>query len=426
MIAKIIFKLGQKFRNPSINKWYLFLKKSEKWTLEELETYQLKQLKDLVAHAYANSKFYRTSFNKNGVTPADIKTLNDIKKIPIVTKQQLISENSAIQQKCTTKYFKASTSGTTGTSLTFNRDETTDSFNRASVFRGYSWYNVNPWDKNGYFWGFDFSYKTLLKTKILDFLQNRYRLFNFEEKQLNTFIKKLETAVYLHGYSSTIYEIAKRINKQHLQKPLNLKMVKGTSEKIFESYQNEIKKAFGQKMISEYGAAETGIIAFECPKGSMHINMEGVLVEEIDNEIVVTNLQLNSFPVIRYKLGDSIKLAPKTEVCGCGMNHFILEEVTGRVGDIVYGKKLTYPSLYFYYIFKNLEKKGLLLTYQIVQNKKEELVFFIEQHLNEKERSLLIEEITRYFKDDIAITINQKATFVIGNGKRKSFISNID
>ena len=41
MIAKAIFKLGQKLRNPSLNKWYLFLKSSENWTLEELEAYRI-------------------------------------------------------------------------------------------------------------------------------------------------------------------------------------------------------------------------------------------------------------------------------------------------------------------------------------------------------------------------------------------------
>lgn len=426
MIAKLIFKLGQKLRNPSLNTWYLFLKKSEKWSLQELEAYQLKKLKQLVSNAYEKSEFYRTSFHKKGIRPTDIISLSDIKKLPIVTKQELISENKHIQQSIkSTTYFKASTSGTTGASLSFNRAETTDSFNRASIFRGYSWYNVKPWDRNGYFWGFDFSLKSKLKIKFLDFLQNRFRLFNYDNKHLKKFTKKLNTSVYLHGYSSTIYQIAKRINNQQLKKPLNLKMVKGTSEKIFESYQNEIKNAFGQKMISEYGAAETGIIAFECPKGNMHLNMEGVFVEEIDNEIIVTNLQLNSFPIIRYKLGDTIKLAPKTNVCSCGLSHLILEEVTGRVGDIVYGKKLTYPSLYFYYIFKNLAKKGLLLTYQIVQNNKEELVFFIEQDLNSNDKALLEKEIKSYFKEDMKIIINKKATFSLGNNKQQSFISNI-
>lgn len=64
-----------------------------------------------------------------------------------------------------------------------------------------------------------------------------------------------------------------------------------------------MEKAFGAKIISEYGAAESGLIAYECPEcGNMHINMENVIVEESEGEIVVTNLLSRSFPIIRYKL----------------------------------------------------------------------------------------------------------------------------
>jgi phenylacetate-CoA ligase len=427
MLAKILFKLGQRFRNPSLSSWYLFLKNSEKWTLDELKAYQLEKLQALIAVAYANSEFYKSSFQKAGIKPSAIKSLNDLKKLPIVTKQDLLHEKQNIQQTVkSTKYFNASTSGTTGASLIFKRAETTDSFNRASLHRGYSWYNVKPWDRNGYFWGFNFSKKAQFKTRFLDFLQNRFRLFNFNDKELRTFAKKLNNSVYLHGYSSAIYETAKQINSQHLKKPVRLKMVKGTSEKIFESYQNEIKQAFGQKIISEYGAVETGIIAFECPKGAMHLNMEGVIVEEIANEIVVTNLQLHSFPIIRYKLGDFIKLAPETKKCECGMRHLILEEVTGRVGAMVYGKTGSYPSLYFYYIFKNLAKKGVLLTYQVIQENKGKLLFLIEQNLRTKEKKVLIGEIKLYFKEDMEIKIKDGSVLTTGNQKQQSFISKID
>jgi phenylacetate-CoA ligase len=427
MLAKILFKLGQRFRNPSLSSWYLFLKNSEKWTLDELKAYQLEKLQALIAVAYANSEFYKSSFQKAGIKPSAIKSLNDLKKLPIVTKQDLLHEKQNIQQTVkSTKYFNASTSGTTGASLIFKRAETTDSFNRASLHRGYSWYNVKPWDRNGYFWGFNLSKKAQFKTRFLDFLQNRFRLFNFNDKELRTFAKKLNNSVYLHGYSSAIYETAKQINSQHLKKPVRLKMVKGTSEKIFESYQNEIKQAFGQKIISEYGAVETGIIAFECPKGVMHLNMEGVIVEEIANEIVVTNLQLHSFPIIRYKLGDFIKLAPETKKCECGMRHLILEEVTGRVGAMVYGKTGSYPSLYFYYIFKNLAKKGVLLTYQVIQENKGKLLFLIEQNLRTKEKKVLIGEIKLYFKEDMEIKIKDGSVLTTGNQKQQSFISKID
>jgi phenylacetate-CoA ligase len=57
-------------------------------------------------------------------------------------------------------------------------------------------------------------------------------------------------------------------------------MVMGASEKIYEGYQKEVVRAFGRKMVNEYGAAEAGMIAFECPEGKMHINMETNIVEK--------------------------------------------------------------------------------------------------------------------------------------------------
>jgi len=424
---KLIFNIGKKLRNPSLERWFQFLKKSEKWSLKELEVYQLKKLQKLVKIADKQSGYYKQRFDETRINLTEIKTLEDIQKLPILTKSDLIKNKSTIQTSIQfKKVFKANTSGSTGQSLNFLRNESADSFNRASIFRGYSWYNVKPWELNGYFWGYNLSLFKRLKLKILDKIQHRFRIFSFEEKPLLKFIKNLKRASFLHGYSSMIYEVAKYINKNNLSNHFKLKMVKGTSEKIFDSYQNEVKKAFGLKMISEYGAAETGIIAFECYKGNMHINMEGVIVEEIDNEIVVTNLQMTSFPVIRYKLGDYIKLAPKNKKCSCGMNHLIIEEVTGRVGTLIYGNSATYPSLYFYYIFKNLgNQHQLFLTYQVVQKLKGELLFKIEQNLADKDLRNLEKEIKKYFKNDISYSIktNQNLTFNNNNKKLQSFIT---
>jgi len=428
MIYKLIFKLGQRFRNPSLENWLDFLKKTENWSLKTIHEYQLKKLRELVEIAYKQSYYYKTAFDKIGVNPSEIKTLEDIQKLPILTKVDLIKNKSTIQPNIKfKKVFEATTSGSTGQSLKFLRDESADSFSRASIFRGYSWYKLNPWELNGYFWGYNLSFFKRLKFKLLDKLQHRFRIFSFEENQLFKFIKKLKKASYFHGYSSMIYEVAKFINKKGLANQFNLKMIKGTSEKIFDSYQNEVKKAFGKRMISEYGAAETGIIAFECPMGNMHINMEGVIVEEIANEIVVTNLQMTSFPIIRYKLGDYIKFAPEDEKCSCGMNHLIIEEITGRVGSIIYGYTNNYPSLYFYYIFKNLGiENSLFLTYQVIQKSKGNLIFKVEETLDENSISLLKKEIKKYFKQDITYEIldNQSINSNIQQ-KTKSFISEI-
>jgi len=424
---KRIYNIGQRLRNPSITTWFHFLKASENWSLASLETYQLKKLQELVAVAYENSAYYKRIFDELGVKPSDIRSLDDLKKLPVTTKSDLLVYNKEIHTGLKFgKLFQANTSGTSGESLKFNREESADSFNRASIYRGYSWYKVNPWERNGYFWGYNFSERAVLKIRILDSLQNRFRIFNYRRESIVFFIKKLNNAKYLHGYSSMVYETAKIINSLNLEKPASLKMVKGTSEKIFEAYQEEIQSAFGQRMISEYGATETGIIAFECPKGKMHLNMEGVIVEEIDHEIVVTNLQLHAFPIIRYQLGDYIALAPKTATCECGMQHLIIEEVTGRIGQSVYGKNNSYPSLYFYYIFKNLAtKQGLLLTYQVVQEEKGKLNFLIEQPLDSHQLISLENEIGVYFKEDMEFTIEHSQSLTAPNKKLKSFISNM-
>jgi len=427
MFSKLLFKIGQNLRNPSLQNLYFFLKEAEKWKLEQLVSYQEKKLFELVNIAYEYSSYYKNSFDLLGLKPSDIKSIEDLKKLPIISKKELLLYNSEIHTTNSfKKLFEANTSGTSGESLKFKRDEHADSFNRASIFRGYSWYTIKPWDRNGYFWGFDFSKSEEKKVKVTDWLQNRFRIFSYNRKDVAIFIRKLRKATYLHGYSSMVYEMAKLINSQNFKKPLKLKMVKGTSEKIVEAYQEEIKKAFGIKMISEYGAAETGIIAFECRNGNMHINMEGVIVEEVDNEIIVTNLQMKSFPIIRYRLGDYIKLAVKDKRCSCGMHHPILEEVTGRIGKLVYGKNNTYPSLYFYYIFKNLaQHKGLELMYQVQQNKKGELLFLIEGNLTKKELNLVQQEIETYFKKDMNYTIEVSKKLVSKNTKLKSFISTI-
>lgn len=428
MIFKWLYILGRNFRNPSSKRIHRFLETSQDYTLNQLENFQLVKLKELVAFAYQHSEYYRKVFDQMQISASEINTLSDLQKLPIITKQQLIQHNHDIESTFRfKKTFQAKTSGTSGESLVFKRNEYGDSFNRAVINHNYTVFGVNPWDRNGYFWGFNTSFFYRLKTRFFDALQNRFRVFSYSNFELQQFIKKLNRATYIHGYSSSIYEIAKAINNGTSEKPRKIKMVKGTSEKIFDYYQPEIKKAFGITMISEYGAAETGIIAFECPRGNMHINMEGVIVEEKDNEILVTNLHMHSFPIIRYKLGDYIKLAQRDTICECGKKHLIIDDVLGRIGETVYGIKSIYPSLYFYYIFKNLsENHQLNLEYQVIQRKKGLLIFNISSILADTEEKMLAKEIKNYFKDDMKYSIQFNLKFKATKGKKKSFISTVN
>ncbi len=335
---RIIYKTGSRIRNPSINKKLSFLLESQTWDIDQLINFQIMRLNDLLAFSNEYSNFYREHFKKNGID-LKIKHIEDLKHIPPITKNELILHNDDIHSRYKfNKIFISETSGTTGQVLTFNKNEEWDSENRAAMLRCYNWHNVKPWEYNIYMWGYDIDRKKRKKIRVMDFLQNRYRIFDYSEDSLILLLDKISDASFIHGYSSMIYELSKIFNSKKIKTyPKKLKMIKGTSEKIFSHYNEEIQKAFGVKMISEYGAAESGLIAFECKYGNMHINMENVIVEEINKEIIVTNLASFSFPIIRYKLGDYISLLPSDKYCKCGLKHPIIEEVSGRVGRNIYG-----------------------------------------------------------------------------------------
>lgn len=425
MIPKFAYKLGIAIRNPMISERFLSLLDMQRWSRERLKQHQIVSLQSLVTHAYINCSYYRTTFDQAGITPASILSLEDLRRIPTISKGELIEHCQGIQVRTgSERLFYSETSGSTGRPLVFYRNQDWDAWHRASVFRGYHWYGVNPWDRNGYLWGYNFSWKRAVKTRVLDMLQNRFRLFSYKDDEIDEFISKLSKATYLSGYSSMIYEVAKRVNvkKRDWAFP-HLRMIKGTSEKIFDKYRDEVKTAFGVPIISEYGAAEAGIIAFECPSGAMHVNMETVIVEEENNEILVTNLVSKSFPIIRYKLGDYIRL-DKTSQCTCGMQHEIVSEVLGRVGKVIYGKVNQYPSLTLYYVFKNLAMEyGLILNYQATQSRKGDLIIRIEGPLKDSHRQALRKEVEKYFALDLDVQVKDGEDLHTRKGKKADFVS---
>lgn len=427
-LAKNIFLAGAKRRNPGLYDWYSFLKETESWKLDRLKEYQLKELKKLLLLADKHSPFYQNHFRQHGFDP-HIRSLEDLKQLPPVSKEELISQNDKIHTSLRfDKRFFCETSGSSGQVLAFWRNEKWDSANRAAMLRGYSWYNVDPWESNIYFWGYNVKVGQQLKTRILDMIQNRYRLFDYSPETLTKLFKKLESAAYVHGYSSMIYELARVIEERNMDLSVpNLKMIKGTSEKIHPHYQDTILKVFGKKMISEYGATEASLIAFECPEGKMHITMENVVLEVEENEVIVTNLVAESFPVIRYKLGDYVRLAKDADQCSCGLHHPVIEEVEGRVGKNIYGKVQRYPSLTLYYVFKNLFfEQGIKFNYQCIQEEKGSLKVLIKEPFTQQAEKLIRSEFDKYFKGDVSVSVTFSQNFHSYQEKLKDFISEIE
>ncbi|MDX5326376.1 MAG: phenylacetate--CoA ligase family protein [Bacteroidota bacterium] len=403
------------------------LKESESFSREQLISLQREKLIRLIQHAFDTVPFYRKILDQKNWKKGVESDHFDITDLPVITKDDLIRLNNEFHSETKfSKRFLCETSGTSGKVLTFYRNEEWDSFNRAAIFRGYSWYGVQPWDFNIYFWGYGKRFWSRLKLRLLDRLVNRYRIFEFDEKAMRQVKDKISKAVFIEGYSSMIYELGKSLAGEKLDTS-NLRMIKGTSEKVFPHYQDIVEGTFGMRIINEYGAAESGIIAFECPQGCMHINMEGVFIEvQEDGEILVTNLESYSFPIIRYKLGDSVRLSDPEKRCNCGMAHPVIEEVNGRVGKVIYGRLRKYPSLKLYYIFKGLYfEHDLKINYQGYQDVIGVMELRLDRYLSSKEDQLLTHKIHEVFSDDLKVELVFDQEFREEKGKLRDFISKL-
>ena len=356
-----------------------------------------------------------------------LKGLDDLARLPTLDKQQLLDNREAIQiEEPGERHYFSETSGSTGNPLVFYRNASWDGWHNASVMRGYEWFGVNPWDRNGYLWGYNTRPAARAKIRGLDALQNRFRMFSYEDSEIDRFVDKLRDARFLSGYSSMIHEVAKAIIARGEAGTFDrLLLVKGTSEKIYDAYQTAAQEAFGRRIISEYGAAEAGIIAFECPHGTMHVNEETCIVEEADGEIIVTNLVSRSFPILRYRLGDHVQLGEVSR-CACGITGPSITEITGRVGGIIVGEKSRYPSLTLYYVFKNLAiDEGIVVDYQAVQERPGALVLRLGRSLEAHEARCLQAEMTKYFVDDLQVEVRENENLRSTDRKRRDFVSHL-
>ena len=423
--AALIYRTGAASRNPSLWKEYERLKKSEWMSRRDLEELQLERAIEFLEFAERHSRFSAARFEQAGLRPRSLRSISELQALPAIGKADLISHNQAIHSShAFARVFKAETSGTSGVALEFDKNEKWDSINRAHILRSYDWYNVKPWDRNGYLWGYNIAPNRARRVRALDSLQNRFRLFKYDGDSVRAFASRLTNAIYLSGYSSMIYEVAKIINRLGIQ-TTGLRMIKGTSEMIIDAYQAEAQRAFGQKIISEYGAAEAGLIAFECPSGSMHINVEDVVLDVGDDgEAIVTNLASYSFPIIRYRLGDTVRVSPNP--CSCGRQHPVLTEVIGRRGGTVVGRDTRYPALTFYYVFKNLAiEKGLLLNYRVVQVEPGHCVLMVEGVANQQLEASIMEELNKYFQSDVDFDLRFLSELPRGGRKAQYFESKI-
>lgn len=324
---------------------------------------QQELLRGLLRHAASFSPFYR-----------DRIASGDLRSIPLLTKDELrANAHSILAMDAVRRVELCKTSGSTGEPLKFYRDRKVFAYTLASVYRAHRWHGIDVGAREAMLWGIPGEPLAKLRMRVRDAFLNRFREaeYSLDATVLDAFYRRClkSRPEYIFGYSSMVFEFALFLRSRSLDvRSLGLKAAICTAESIEQSQRDLIESQLGCQVVSEYGAAETGIISYECPEGSHHISEDTVLLEILDDQgneavpgelgrVVVTVLRSHAAPIIRYRLGDLAVRGSGT--CRCGRSLAMLDRVIGREsGVIVTPSGKCFHSIVLYYVMKDFAAAG--------------------------------------------------------------------
>lgn len=330
-----------------------FLRLSQNWDENRLYDYRLNKLINIVEHAYRNVPYYQNLFNSLKFKPADIRKIEDLGKLPILTKEIVRKENMNLISKNFDMRFvmKGKTGGTTGSPVVTFSDSQNRSFAWASYYRWYEWMGIELGDKAATLWGtrtvLSDSVRKKTRNKIISFLQNNVEInaFKMNELTLPLIYDKIRKSqpVLLKGYLSAILYLANYCESVN-DISIRPKALSTTTETLLPHNRLYLEKIFKVPVYDQYGSGEVSAIAYECPQhNGLHINQEHVIIEIVNDDgyssegktgrIIATTLDNYVMPFIRYENGDSSSFSPVK--CKCGINQPLLTSIAGRTEDAI-------------------------------------------------------------------------------------------
>ena len=396
---------------------------------EGLRAIQLERLQKTVRHCM-NSPFYQKKFQELSVSPEDIKTLDDISKLPFTSKEDL-RENYPFGLACAPLKDCVrlhSSSGTTGNpTVVLHTQKDLDEWANAvarclwmvgsrpeDVFQnsaGYGMFTAGL--------GFQYGAEKVGMLTVPAAAGNTIRQIKF--------IKDFGTSV-LHAipsYASRIYEVMKDEGVDP-RKDTKLRVLCIGAEPHSEEQRQRIEQNLGVKAYNSYGISEMmgPGVAFECQEqNGLHIWEDYFIVEIIDpvtlkpvpdgelGELVITTINREAMPLLRYRTRDLTRILPGE--CPCGRHHKRLARLQGRSDDMMILKGVNIFPIQIEKIllgFKELSTDYLITLETVGSND----IMTIEVELNQlftddyNRLKSLEREITRQLKDEILITPHVK------------------
>ncbi|KQR95007.1 phenylacetate--CoA ligase [Chryseobacterium sp. Leaf180] len=335
----------------------------ERKNLQEIKNFQEEKLRELLVYLDKKSPFYQTLFSENNIDIAEIKTLEDLRKIPVTTKDDLQRNNDAffcIPQTEIVDY--STTSGTLGDPVTFglsDRDLERLAYNEAISFacagikKGDVVQMITTIDKRfmaglAYFLGLRKMGASVVRMGPGIPELQWDSIFRYKPKYLIT----------VPSFLLKMIDYAEKNNIDYQNSGVFGAVCIGESIKNQDFTDNilsqKIKEKWKIQLFSTYASTEMSTAFTECEhqKGG-HQHPELIITEILDHhgnavlegesgELVITTLGVEALPLLRFKTGDLVKA--HSEPCECGRNTMRLGPVIGRKQHMIKYKGTTlYP-----------------------------------------------------------------------------------
>jgi phenylacetate-CoA ligase len=325
--------------------YFLWKRRYREWRglgLAELLRLQKKRLDELLGYAAENSAFYRAK-----VPRASVYALADF---PILEKAQLHENIDSLLVGPKGKLIPGFTGGTTGRGITvYSRKQ--DLQQRFAILDLF-------WEMHGFRLGRDkiawFSGRKLVwdaDAQLSRFWRNNwlykiryYSTFHMSPERLGIYTRDLcgFKPSFLSGFPSAMAELARFIVSSQTSLPFQPKTIFVTSETLTPDQRDVIENAFGCKVRNQYCASEGTPFVVECPAGNLHLDLSTGVLEVVDEngrpsdegEMLVTPFFTTGTPIIRYRIGDRIKMSGQRK-CSCGWDTPMVDAIQGRATDYI-------------------------------------------------------------------------------------------
>lgn len=325
------------------------LEGQDRLSYAQLRERQSEKLVLLLKHAYEHTNFYRRRFDEAGVSVKDIRTVDDLVRLPILGKDDIRANKAGMiaDNVPKEKLFAKKTSGSTGVSVELYVDEESAQWKRACALKYDRWAGWDFGHKTGAIWG-NPRHNLNWRTRLRNLLLERYLFLDtlkMDESSMRQFYNELKEKrpTILFGHAHSLFLFARFMEENGLN-GIHPRGIISTCMVLHDFERQTIERVFGCRVTNRYGCEEVSLIACECPQGNMHLNNDTLIVEFIRDgkpvapgepgAIVVTDLTNYGMPFIRYKVGDVGIPSAKTS-CPCGCTYPIMDSLEGRVADYV-------------------------------------------------------------------------------------------